>query len=317
MKNACVVGYGAIGPIHCEGISKTENVKLYAICDIIKERADNGAQQYGAKVYYDFDEMLKDENIDSVHICTPHYLHYEMVVKSLNAGKKVITEKPVTIKKEDFENLRDKDVCVMFQNRTNECIARLKEIAEKKSDLICARGILTWKRTAEYYAADEWRGTLLYEGGGVLINQAIHMLDMMTYLCGDVKTVQAKMSNRAIPEIEVEDTMDALFEFEDGKKGVFYATNAFGVDSPFFVELIYPDGIYRYMDGKLYYNNEVICEDIVEAPGKIYWGGGHRKVIDAFYNGGKYTKLKDCENTMKTMFAMYESANNNGINVKV
>ena len=90
MKNVCIVGYGAIGPIHAAAIEKVQSAKLYAICDIVPERCARCSEQYpGIKEYYDFDKMLEDDAIDSVHICTPHYLHYEMIVKALDKGKTV------------------------------------------------------------------------------------------------------------------------------------------------------------------------------------------------------------------------------------
>jgi len=96
-KNACVVGYGAVGPIHAKSLAKSEYANMYAICDCIPERADKGARLYGAKAIYDFDEMLTDKNIDVVHICTPHYLHKDMAIKALSAGKNIVLEKPIAM----------------------------------------------------------------------------------------------------------------------------------------------------------------------------------------------------------------------------
>ena len=95
MKNLCIVGYGAIGPIHAKAIEETAGVKFYAVCDNNPDRIEKCKKDYDVKAYLDFDEMLLDENIDSVHICTPHYLHFEMIKKSLAYGKTVVCEKPV------------------------------------------------------------------------------------------------------------------------------------------------------------------------------------------------------------------------------
>ena len=83
MKKVCVVGFGAIGPMHTEAIIKTENAELTAVCDIVQERLDEAKERYGVKTYTDFDDVLADSEIDSVHICTPHYLHFEMMKKAL------------------------------------------------------------------------------------------------------------------------------------------------------------------------------------------------------------------------------------------
>ena len=102
MKRVCIVGYGAIGPVHAEALSSIPDVNLYGICDIDKERADKGATEYNCKAFYSLESCLKDKKIDSIHICTPHFLHYEMIEKSLAVGKMVVTEKPVTMTKEEF-----------------------------------------------------------------------------------------------------------------------------------------------------------------------------------------------------------------------
>ena len=134
MKKICITGYGNIGPVHAAAIAKTENAKLYAVCDVDAECRKRCEKAYGVIGYDDFDEMLKDENIDSVHICTPHYLHYEMAVKALKAGKTVVAEKPVTMKKEEYEKLLGNElaenVCVVLQNRLNPCAETLKELVD-------------------------------------------------------------------------------------------------------------------------------------------------------------------------------------------
>ena len=132
MKNACIVGYGKIGPNHANAFEFIENAKFYAVCDVNEERIKKCQETYDVIGYTDFDEMLKDENIHSVHICTPHYLHFEMIVKALKAGKSVVSEKPVTMTKEEFELLKNtpgaENVCLIFQNRLNGCVVKLKEL---------------------------------------------------------------------------------------------------------------------------------------------------------------------------------------------
>ena len=201
--NACIVGYGAIGPVHAESLTKLKNVTLYAICDIDKERADKGAEDYGAKAYYSFDDCIKDENIDVVHICTPHYLHFEMICKALENGKIVIAEKPVVMKRSEFDylakNYDTSKIYPIVQNRKNACMEELDRIVatEDVGKFLGVKGILTWHRDEEYYSSAEWRGTKECEGGGVLINQAVHTLDLMMYFGGKAKKVCASMSNNS------------------------------------------------------------------------------------------------------------------------
>ena len=316
--NVCIVGYGAIGPTHAEALSGIESVNIYGICDIDKERADKGASAYDCIAFYDFEECLKDDKIDSIHICTPHYLHFEMIEKSLLAGKKVVTEKPNTKKKEEFdillEKYSDKPICPVFQNRTNLCVQTLKEIIESDSSigkLKAARGILTWHRGADYYGKAAWRGTKAYEGGGVLINQAVHTLDLMIYLGGNIKSANAVMSNKSLQGvIEVEDTVDALLEFKNGATGLFYATNAYAKTIAPEVLLEFEHATFRYANKKLYRDGEFICVDDTSFSGKDYWGSGHARLFYDFYVKKQAFTLSDVENTMQTVFAMYESAEN-------
>ena len=140
MMNVCIVGCGAIGPVHALALEKTESAKLYAVCDLNKERADALANKHGVKVFYDFDEMLHDDNIDSVHICTPHYLHVPMAKKALENGKYVILEKPAAINFDELNELAEYDkkyphkLGFVLQNRRNERVRVLKDCIEKDED---------------------------------------------------------------------------------------------------------------------------------------------------------------------------------------
>ena len=252
MKHVCIVGYGAIGPVHALALEGVENAKLYAVCDIDAERRKLCAEKYSVIEYADFDEMLKDENIHSVHICTPHYLHFPMIKKALEAGKDVVVEKPVTMTKDEFkelQNLKDVNkVCVVFQNRLNPCVVKLKELIENRElgEIKAARAMLTWRRTKAYYQAADWRGKWATEGGGLLINQAVHTLDYFSYLLGNVKSVKASMSNFTLEDtIEVEDTLAAVLELESGVRGIFFATNGYTENSTPFFEVSFENGVAR------------------------------------------------------------------------
>ena len=121
MKKVCIVGYGAIGPVHAKALEHVEHAKLYAVCDIDAGKRALCKEKYDVLEYDDFDIMLQNKDIDTVHICTPHYLHFEMIKKALAAGKDVVVEKPVTMTKEEFEALQELEgvdrVCVVLQNR--------------------------------------------------------------------------------------------------------------------------------------------------------------------------------------------------------
>ncbi|MDP4133717.1 MAG: Gfo/Idh/MocA family oxidoreductase [Bacillota bacterium] len=320
MINVCIVGYGSIGPVHAKACSITEGVKVYGICDIDILKADKRAKEYNAKAFYNIDEALSDNNIDSFHICTPHYLHYEMVSKVLNHGKKVVCEKPVVMVKEDFEKTlndwKDKPVSVMFQNRNNpsiQCLKKIIETDESIGKLIGVKGIVTWCRTESYYASASWRGKKDKEGGAVLINQAIHTLDLITFLCGKVTKVKANTANHSLEGIiEVEDTVEAYMTFENGFHGLFYASVANSFDSPPLIELKFENALFRYMDGCLYKNGELLEKDIAPSIGKPCWGSGHALEIHNIYNENKQISIEDVANTMYAVFGIYESAAKGG-----
>ncbi len=317
MKNVCIVGYGAIGPIHAEALKKATSANLYAVCDIDPERLALSKEECNVLTYSDFDEMLLDEKIDSVHICTPHYLHFPMIKKALESGKTVVCEKPVTMTRQEYQKLlklegSDK-VCVILQNRLNVCVEKFKELLSDGSlgKIKTAKAVLSWKRGNEYYRSADWRGKWSTEGGGLLINQAVHTLDFFSYLVGDVKSVNAQMINFGTDEIEVEDTLTAYLGFANGLKGMFFATNAYGDDSSPLFEVICEKGTLRYIDSKLFWDGEFICEDLKPEVGKKYWGSSHENVFVNLYDKGECLTPHDIENTMNTMFAIYESAMSN------
>ena len=315
MKKATIVGYGAIGPIHALALEKTQNARLYAVCDTDPAKRSLCRERYGAVEYEDFEAMLGDPQIDSVHICTPHHLHYEMIRRALAAGKTVVTEKPVTRTRQEWEALLAlpgaERVCVVLQNRLNPCIRRLKQLAEDGSlgRVKSVRALLTWIRDRAYYESGSWRGKWATEGGGLLINQAIHTLDFFSYIVGDIRGVRADMCNHTLEGIiEVEDTLAAHLEFADGVKGVFFATNGYGENSAPVFEVSFERGTAVYMDQKLWVDGVLTAEDAPASAGKDYWGSGHERLISRFYDEGKYFSLSDAANTMETMFAMYEDA---------
>ena len=317
MKKVCIVGFGAIAKTHASALEKVDSSTFFAVCDIDQSKIEKCLETYQVKAYTDFDEMLKDKEIDSVHICTPHHLHFEMIAKALRAGKKVVCEKPITRTREEFEQLLSLDgsenVCVILQNRLNPSIAKMKELIDGGTlgAVKMARGVLTWYRNMDYYNQGDWRGKWDTEGGGVLINQAVHTMDYFNYLIGEVTSVQAKMTNFSLPEIEVEDTVMARLIMKNEIPGMFFATNAYGKNSSPFFEVELEEGTLRYIDKKLYLNGEVIIEDSISknaVNGKDYWGNSHEKVFKRFYGEGKWFSPQDVKNTMETMFEMYESA---------
>ena len=320
MKNICIVGLGAISPLHIGAISKlSDYTKLYAVCDIVKEKADEISKKHSGKPFYSIDDALKDENIDSFHILTPHHLHFEMIKKCLEKGKMVVSEKPLVMTKEEFSllsSMNTENLCCIFQNRTNNSSLRLMEIIKNDpsiGEFIGSRAFLTWSRDRKYYESGAWRGKWATEGGGVLINQAIHTLDLMLEASGKVASVKATMANHSLKDvIEVEDTLEALIHFENGTKGLFYASNANGYHAPPMIEISFKNALFLISDGKLYKNGELLAKDTDNYTGKICWGDGHSLELYNIYAENKGLKIKDITNTMNTVYSIYESAKQNG-----
>ncbi len=318
MNNVCVVGYGAIGTVHTKVLERSNHANLYAVCDNNRVKLEQCQKVYEDIVTYDdFDTMLLDEKITAVHICTPHYLHYEMAVKAIRAGKAVVLEKPVTMLPEEYKELKalcdevSPRLCVMLQNRTSNCVRKMKSLAAELGEIKGAYAALTWLRDMEYYNQDAWRGKLATEGGGVLMNQSIHLLDMLLYICGEAESVAASASTKFV-DVEVEDTLDALITLKNGARACYYATNAYVGSVPFRFEVIFEKGTLRFEDNNLYRINgseiEIVERGINDYNGKACWGNGHESVINAFYTNGEYPTIYDADHTMRTLFAIYESA---------
>ncbi|MBQ7793293.1 MAG: Gfo/Idh/MocA family oxidoreductase [Clostridia bacterium] len=329
MANVCIVGCGAIGPIHASAVEKAASATLCGVCDNDKERADALAKKHKVKAFYDFGEVLADKNIDSVHICTPHYLHKDMAIAAMQASKNVVLEKPAAMNNAEFSELlatreqTGSKVCLVFQNRTNGGVEKLKEIAEsgEYGELLGIEGSLLWHRDEAYYKHDDWRGKWATEGGGLMINQAVHLVDLFSFLGGGIKSVRASISTKYLNGvIEAEDTCDVLFGMQNGIRGCFYATNAYNSNKPMRIELQFEKALFRYADSRLYKITddacEVIASDNTDTLGKRYWGTGHQRVIGEFYyaleNGGDYISLEDGINSSRALFAVYESAKMNG-----
>lgn len=324
MTSCCIVGYGAIATVHAKALTDIKNTNLYAVCDVDSKRLEAAEAEYkGIKTFTSFDEAVKCSEIDSFHICTPHYLHYSMTEKVLKFNKSVVVEKPVAITKEDYYKLlnysKEKEVCLVFQNRYNPCFKKLIELAksEEYGKILGINATLFWSRDAEYYTSSPWKGKLSKEGGGVLINQAIHTLDLVTCVLGKPVCVKAIKTNFSLKNIiEVEDTITSSIDFENGSRCMFFATNGAKTTRTPQLEIIFEKAVLIYCDRSLYLNGEIILDDkFTDFKGKECWGSGHEILLEDFYNNKNSISPLDAKNTYDTLFAMYESAEKNGAEV--
>ena len=305
--NVGVIGLGGISKVHIAALQKLENAKIVAVCDIKKDKLDAAAKELGADAYENYMDLIARPDIDVVEICTPHYLHAPMAIAALKAGKHVLTEKPMASETEDaLRMIRTADessgsLNVIFQNRLNTSTKALKKIIDsgEAGKLLCTRASICWHRTAPYYTESGWRGTWKTEGGGSLINQSIHTIDLLSYLGGPIRRLRGHISTDLLDGvIEVEDNCHAVFEYENGATGVLYATNNYGVDAPILLEMVFENGTYQLLAEKLFKIVDGIPTLLAdgrvasELGEKAYWGVSHfeqiRGVYDAICAGEQY-----------------------------
>lgn len=230
--NYAILGCGSISKTHIKALLQVEKAVLYAVCDKSYERAQEAAKTCGAVVYTDMDEMLADEKIDAVIILTASGMHAGMGIAAAKAKKHVIVEKPVDIRAERARELirvcRENGVTLscIFQHRYDADTVALRQAVEQgrlgKLNAGCCH--TKWYRTQEYYDEVDWRGTKALDGGGALINQSIHQLDLFQYIMGDVEEVFAYCATRAHERIDVEDLCMATLKFKNGALGLLEAS---------------------------------------------------------------------------------------------
>lgn len=229
---AAVVGLGAIGRRHVESLKELEQegfgVKLVGVMDVVKMKVDEYSSKYHCKGYYSYDEVVKDPEVDVVFIATPHYLHAQQAIYAMENKKHVIVEKPMAITlasaKEMISKARRNGVRlgVIYQRRYAYAIQKLKELISSNilGKIFIAEASLMWYRSEEeYYLKDEvarsWRGMWSTEGGGLLMTQAIHIIDLLIYLLGDADEVYGYIDNVNHTNISVEDTAVAVIKFKN------------------------------------------------------------------------------------------------------
>lgn len=322
-----LIGCGAIAGIHAQSLRNCTLTRLSALCDIRRERAEALAATYAenAAVYSDWHDMLDQEKPDAVHICTPHFLHAEMALEALRRGIHVYLEKPVSITEEELDSLLAAErksrarITVSFQNRMLPEVHAFFSAIRDGGGPAAARCLVTWCRGREYYTADDWHGVPQKEGGGLMINQAIHALDLL--LCAFPEAPVALQGSVALydnhPFSRVEDNAQCLITFPGGEKACLYATNDFPLTASNYFEVFCKDGSLVTLTRSRVMQNGVaipIDETLPPLDGKVCWGSGHLLCIRAFYeairNGGEVpVPLISAARTMRTLFALYRSEN--------
>ncbi len=326
-----IIGCGRISPFHGMPAIDQESVTLIACCDIREERAREKAELFGCDaVYTDYKEMLAKEKLDVVHICLPHYLHPPVAIEAMEAGCHVLTEKPMSIALADARAMIETSdrtgatLGVIYQNRYNAGSRLIKNALEHGSlgSILSAKATITWFRPDEYYTSSDWKGTWDKEGGGVVIDQAIHTLDLLRWFMGsELDYVEAHTANRDHRAIEVEDVADGLLAFASGVKASFWAMNYYSHDAEVEIDVACEHGSIKmvaeearviYFDGREFIAKPNPEETFDYGGGPSYWGASHAKQIDQFYEALENGETPEIDGraaikTQEMVCAIYQS----------
>ncbi|MEE1278491.1 MAG: Gfo/Idh/MocA family oxidoreductase [Acutalibacteraceae bacterium] len=330
MLRVGIVGCGSIFTMHATSVDHLENATLVGVCDIKKDRADKAAAKYNVPAYYDFKELIDNGNLDVVHVCVPHYMHPVISRYALEHGVNVLCEKPMSIdyasgeanvKLAEEKNLR---YGIIFQCRYNNTSRLIKENLDngKLGKLISARCTLTWCKPDSYYSLSDWKGTWDKEGGGVIIDQAIHSLDLANwFINSEPVEVQASIANRAHDIMKVDDTGEGFIRYKNGATMAFWAMNNYGCDDPIEIRLCCENGraVMSYDDARIEFNDGTVLSTAQQADGiyyeggKDYWGFQHIRQIADFYHSVEegtepFISGKEALKIQKVICAIYESA---------
>ncbi len=328
MKRAAVIGLGTISKTHIDAILADPNVELCAACDSDPEKQKQ--LSFDIPFYEDYHVMLRQEQPDCVHICLPHYLHVPVSMEAAGLGIHVFCEKPVALNAQEAQRFvefeqenPDIHIGICLQNRRNRTVECLKELIEsgQYGRITGCRGLVLWARPKSYYEESPWRGKWETAGGGCMINQSVHTLDLLYYLCGNVHSLKSSVSQLLEYGIEVEDTVAARLVFADHAQGLFFATNANSQNESVQISVSMEKADFSIEESCLYRidkNGEKtrICEDEKLPGSRFYYGASHRKLIHEFYdalekNNDHYIHVRDAWMSIKLIDAIQTSSKKN------
>ncbi|QHE53033.1 Gfo/Idh/MocA family protein [Pontibacillus sp. HMF3514] len=261
MKNKtrfAVVGCGTISEAHLKSIEHVPEAELVAVCDIKPTLAEEKGKLYGVNAYSSLEELLKQDNIDVVNICTPSSLHPEQTKLAAKAGKHVFVEKPMAIQIKDVEDMiqvckeNHVHLATVFPRRMSPQANYARELIQsgKLGKLSLCSAYMKIYRSQEYYDSAGWRGTWEYDGGGAMMNQGIHTIDLLQWLAGPVSSLYGK-SRTLLRDIEVEDTAASLLEFEHGAIGVMEMTTTAHINETVRIEILGENGTLIYINDEI------------------------------------------------------------------
>jgi len=243
--NFGIIGTGMIANFHAQAIGELPNARLVACMDCVEHVGRQFAERHGCRAYSDLDKFLSDKDLDVVTICTPSGSHLEPTLAAAQAGKHVICEKPLEVTLERIDQMIEAHERAgtklggIFNSRYEPVNQLLKQTVQsgRLGRITYGAGYVPWWRPQSYYDQGAWRGTWKLDGGGALMNQSTHTVDLVQWLMGPVKRVSAFTALLGHERLEVEDTAMAAVEFASGAMGVFVASTAMFPGLPARVEI--------------------------------------------------------------------------------
>ena len=241
--NFAVFGCGVIANIHAAAVADVEGATLVGCADVLPAAAEKFAEKWGVKAYADFEALVNAPEIDAISICTPSGTHADLAIRALEADKNVVLEKPMAITVADCDRViaaaersRGK-ITVISQLRTSPDVVRAKEIVEsdRLGKIVLVELNMRYFRAPEYFVGS-WRGTRKMDGGGALMNQGIHGIDVLQYLVGPVVSVSG-VCKTLTRDIEVEDTANLIVEYASGAIGTIQGTTSVEPGYPRVIEI--------------------------------------------------------------------------------
>lgn len=333
MLNWAIIGCGTIAPLHAGAVKHSTGARLYAVCDIEAETANKFAAEHDAeKVYTDYRELLSDPLVDVVSICTPSGMHAEMAIEAARQKKHILVEKPMDVTKEKIDRMaaaaHENEIkmgCV-YQLRTGPGAQAAKQYIETHDlgKLIYGIAQAQYYRSPEYYKSAGWRATWELDGGGCLMNQGIHTVDLLRWMLGEVKTVTAKCAT-VVHAIPVEDTAMAIVEFQSGAMGMIQGSTHTVPGKASVVYLYFEKGTLWFNDkemgGKIGTSGEEIPgvsieSDEVGNDHKAIWSQSHfvmvQDLIDAIREDREpMIPPEEGRKSVDLILAIYESSKEN------
>ena len=257
-----IVGFGNITPFHIKSISELDNAEFVALSSRSAEKRSNVEKEFGVKTFANYEDLVKDDTVDVVVICTPSGFHMEPAVAAAQAKKHVITEKPLDVTVARCNQMIDAcelggvTLSCIFQNRYASDYLKLEEAVHsgKLGKLLLGNAYIKWFRDQAYYDANEWRGTIDGDGGAVVINQGIHTIDLLLNIMDSAQSVFGN-TRTVTHDIEGEDLGTANIEFENGALGTIEASTSMYDAFPEKLEIHGEDGSVIMEAGKIIYWN--------------------------------------------------------------